>query len=524
MESKNFLSEDEQKLFSKILSTEPENVKYPFDQEFQRVLVGMLLCDRFFLSQCIGLVDPNYFLSEVHQFLAKFVFAFFDQYNHLPSKVFTKEAVSEFLATKTKYKPENLAILETLYLGELEAVYLYYSRGGVGTMMPGLDSPEALLDKITLFAKNQAMKSALQKSFELLKRKPEDDEIWGTIGDYVKEAQLVDRRFDFGLDYFNTAEERYARMEENDKITDVFSTGFPLLDAGVTGGGIQRGELGAVMALPGRGKSLNLALASLMNIQKGHKVLYITTEMNPDRVAARFDAMISQVGQNRLLMDKEQVWKAIKDEVKEYDDKKRLFIKQFPSGSGDMSTVYALHSQLSLVGFRPDLMVIDYPGDFKETRGISTWESLFRTIRDLRGFGAEEKHCTLVAIQPNRGAANPDLDIDDFLDENSQGGSFNQNYVFDLFWTLNQTLNEKKACVGRVYVAKARSGKSHYSFNIHYDFENQTLMLRHIGKHAYDLRMAEVATQNIDETNENMTRAANSQVKVFKATEGEQIM
>jgi len=511
------LTEKDQAIIAQLIDPDVEaQAKYPYSSEFQQVLIGMLLCDRFFLSQSFGLIKPHYFSSEVHQFISRFVFDFFEKYKNLPSKIFVRQGTEEFLKKKYANRVDDFGVFRTIYLGELKTIYDYYTKGGVGNLMPGLDPIEAILDKITTFAKTQAMKTAFHRSLELIRRNPEVDETWDQVNQIIKEAQLVNRNFDFGLDYFQTVEERYERMRENEQLTEIFSTGFDKLDSGLAGGGMVRGEIGAVMALPGRGKSLNLVLAAVKNIARGKKVLYVTTEMRQDRVAVRFDAMFSLIGQHKLLQNQEEVMRALRGIIEEFDDKQRLVVKQFPSGTADISTVKAYHSQLIMFGFRPDLVIIDYPGDMKEYPGIKTYESMFRWIRDLKGFGAEEDHCTLIAIQPNRDAS--ELTIDDFMDESKQGGSFDQNKVFDVFWTLNQIAEEKKAGIGRLFVAKARNGKANYSFKIYYDFSKQTLMLSEISEDKY--KRLRISNQNTtsDDTESIVDTVAKS---VYEPSEGE---
>jgi hypothetical protein len=120
-------------------------------------------------------------------------------------------------------------------------------------------------------------------------------------------------------------------------------------------------------------------------------------------------------------------------------------------------------------------------------------------LTELRGFGVEEKHCTLIAIQPNKAAA--ELTLDEFIDESKIADAFNQHRIIDALWTLNQTTHEHKACTGRVFVAKARNGKSRFSFKISYGFKDQTLRLFEISEQVYGIAMSKVRDTNSSETN-----------------------
>lgn len=493
------LNEREQQLFSQLSDPDQQSqAHYAWDEDFQRVILGMLLCDRFFICQSLGLIKPTYFTNEVHQTISRILFEYFDKQSQQPSKIFLKQEMIDKLKSRYENNEDTYQSMRLLYIGELNTVYDYFSRGGVGDVMPGLDSPEAILDKIVAFAKTQAMRQAFSRSLEAIRKAPQADETWAKVDEFLKEAQLVDRQSDLGLNYFETIDDRYVRMLQEEEGAEVFHSGFEPINRGLHGGGLRRGEIGAYMALPGVGKSLALVQASVYNLRDGKKTLYITTEMDQDRVATRFDAMMTLIGQHQLMERKDEVKRALIEDVRDYEDKRRLVIKQFPSGSADVNTFRAYHAQLAMWGFKPDLVIVDYIGDMKDHPGIPTWESRFRILRDLRGFGVEENHCTLTALQPNKSAA--ELKIEDFIDESKLADSFMQNRVLDAFWTINQTATEQKAAVGRVYVAKTRNGRSKYSFKIKYGFEDQTLTLIDIADDTYRARLSKVQVSASDAT------------------------
>lgn len=520
----NRLNASNQEIFDTLnesFSKREEDPKYPYNDDFLRMLLSTLLCNRFFLCQSVGLIKPNYFRSEIHQAACRILFQYFDKYKHPPTKIFMKELVEEFLHKRYTNQDETYRATRLVYLTELNVVYDYYAKGGAGNLMPLLDSTDAILDKITAFARNQALKVAFARSVELMRRSPDEDETYDKIDQLYKEARLVNRTFDIGLNYFEQIEDRYARLEANIEKMETFTTGFRSVDNALMGGGLTRGELGAVMAKSGGGKSLNLAWASVQNIIRGKKVLYLSTEMDTDRIATRFDAMISNVGQHELLLKKEEVWAALRDTVGDYEDKRRLIIKQFPSGTADMATVRAYHAQLVMLGFRPDLVIFDYPGDMKEQSGISSWDARFRLLREIRGFGVEEKHCTFIALHPNKSAT--ELTLEEFMDESNQADAFKQDRIFDLFWTLNQIASEKKADVGRGFVAKARNGMSRFDFKIRYHFKDQTLKIKEITHQEYMSYLTRSQDADEDATQTKIDKVTIDKPRRFEPSDGERV-
>jgi hypothetical protein len=497
-----------------------EQPRYPYNDDFLRMLIGTLLCNRFFLCQSAGLIKPIYFRSEIHQNLCKILFKYFDDYKQPPSKIFLKELVDDHLKRRHPNLDDNYRTVKLLYATEINLVYDYYTKGGIGNMFPTLDSPDAILDRIATFAKTQAVKAAFAKSIELIRKNPESDDTWDKIDNLYKEARLVNRSFDIGLNYFETIEERYARNSSNEENLETFTMGFRSADGALMGGGLTRGELGAVMAKSGGGKSLWLAWVSSLNVARGKRVLYVSTEMDQDRIATRFDAMISNIGQHQLLLKKEEVWQALRDTVNDYEDKRRLIIKQFPSGTADMAAVRAYHAQLVMLGFKPDLVIFDYPGDMKEQGGIAPWDARFRLLREIRGFGVEEKHCSLIALHPNKSAT--ELTLEEFMDESNQADAFKQDRVFDFFITLNRTKAEEKAGVGRGFIAKTRNGKSRFDFKIMYHFKDQTLKLQEISQHTYMSEMTKVQDDDVDRTETAIDKISVKSAK-FEPSDGERV-
>jgi replicative DNA helicase len=312
----------------------------------------------------------------------------------------------------------------------------------------------------------------------------------------------VDKNFDFGLDYFKDVADRYERMKADKETTERFTTGFDALDWGLTGGGLSRGEIGAWLGNPGSGKSLALVVGAVANLARGKKVLYLSLEMDQDKIAARFDAQLADVGITSLLENQAAVERALAEMVRDYEDKRMLIIKQFPGGTCDVATIRAYHAQLMMNGFKPDLVIVDYVGEMKDAPGIPTWESRYRIIRDLRGFGVEHQHCTFTALQPNRDSV--DAQENGYIDESKLGDSFNQNRPLECLWTINQTLKEKAACLGRIFVAKNRNGKNKYAFKIAFDYyERKTLRMFQISDELYKIRLNEAKEEAVEEIDMN---------------------
>lgn len=451
--------------------------QYRWDENFQRYVLGMLLRDSYFAVQARDLVRPAYFTDEVHQLLCRVMFEHLDKYGYLPPKPFISQEVQDHIQgkdSKVKYH----------YIAETNVVYENY--------VPALETRDYLLDKITNFAKLQALKVAFNKSLFLIKKEPEAESTWMKVQHVLRDALLVDRNFEIGLDYFQTVEQRYARLAEEEKELEFFTSGFESIDKALIGGGPHRGEMYSWIGLPGTGKSLALVSAALRNVALGKKVLYISLEMDEDKVAERFDAQFSGINISELKAKQDLVKEALAEEVEGKEDPRLLVIKQFPAGQASVNTIRAFMQQLGMVGFKADLLIIDYIGEMKDYPGMKTYESRYRIVRDLRGLATEESVCIFTAMQPNkdaREAQKKDGLGPGVIDDTHLADSYGQIRPLDGCWSINQTQAEKEcheveSSIARIFVIKHRHGKSRFEFHVEYD--KDTLQMREISRTKYN--------------------------------------
>ena len=162
-----------------------------------------------------------------------------------------------------------------------------------------------------------------------------------------------------------------------------------------------------------------------------------------------------------------------------------------------MNGIRSFMAQLELRKWKPNLLIVDYVGEMKDDPSVKKYESAYRILRDLRGFGVEKGHCTLTCVQPNATAAK--LEIGQYIDESNIGTSFDQFKPLDAFWSLNQQVIEKDAEVGRVFVIKHRDGRSRFPFKIGFDYKLGTLDMFSITNEHYRAQMNMVQEKKADE-------------------------
>ena len=57
-----------------------QEARFTMDEDYQRLIISMLLSDRQFLTHSIGLVQPTYFTNDAHRTICRVLFDHFDQY------------------------------------------------------------------------------------------------------------------------------------------------------------------------------------------------------------------------------------------------------------------------------------------------------------------------------------------------------------------------------------------------------------------------------------------------------------
>lgn len=433
------------------------NTKYNWDDEFQRMILSLLFNDKIFLTQSIDLIKPHYFPNKAHSFLCSFLFKYFSKYRILPRAEFTKQDIKE------KFKDNDK--LKLHYVTEFDSLIKYYN--------PGLDSREYLLDKVTTFAKIQSIRIAFSKVTELLAQNPENEETWEKAYSIIRDSMNVSKNFDIGLEYFKDFDTRYERLKALSETGERFVTGFTSIDEGLRGGGLGRGEIGSFVAASGGGKSLALACATVANVKRGKKVLYITLELSEDKNSERLDAIFT--GEPILLLQdrKKDVFEELNSIVSDFDDKNLLVIKSFPAGEADTNTFRAYIAQLKFYGFTPDMIIVDYVGEMKVASNTPLHEAREKNVRELRALASEESVCILTAMQPNRLASKDKKENKETLmDETHLADSFGQIRPLDACWSINVSEIEHSLNVGTIFVIKHRDGKTKYRFYIEFDRNN----------------------------------------------------
>ena len=417
---------------------------YDFSENIQRGILYLLKSNKDFYLQIVNLVQPEHFEFPSHSKIFEKVRGHYEKYGKLPTDDFIVQDI----------KP-SLTARESASDYEDELSYI----NNVDTSTVG--NTDYMLDLVENFAKKEAMKAAIADSISLIKENRMDE-----VEALVKKALLINRDVDTGQDYFADVMGRWDRIF-NKKQEEKYKTFLPSINKSLEGG-LGSKELAMVVAPPGVGKSLFLVNQGVHSMIEGRKVLYISLEMSEDKIAQRFDSIMTLMPQFKLKDPANQLTvKERLDMFKKEFPGSELVIKEFPTGQASINTIRNLLVQLKNYDeFEPDLLIVDYLELLRPSREIQQeYQAQQKIAEELRGVAMEYNFLTWTATQTNRQGRMVKIITDAEL-----GDSYGKIRTCDFAMSLNQSEEEFDEGRMRAYVIKSRNGRPRFTVPMEVDY------------------------------------------------------
>ena len=420
---------------------------YKFQDSIQRGVVYLAKSDEAFLLQIMPMVKGEYFEFPSHQKMYAVICDFFLTYKKLPTDDQLLEEVKKVMASHELFGD---------YRDELSCINDLDEKA--------IDNQEYYLDLVEEFAKEQAIKDAILKSVGHLKEKN-----FGAIEEEVRNAFSVNRNVDLGTDYFSTIQARWDRIN-NSSLEPKFRTPFESINEALEGG-LAHKEMAMVVAPPGVGKSLFLANQAARSILDGHNVLYISLEMAEDRVAQRLDSIFTRIKQKELATRVEDISDRLDIISKQWEDRGRLVIKEFPTKRLSVTGLRAFLNQLkNYEDFTPDILIMDYLELMRTEKDMAEYQGQERLAQELRGIASEYGILVWTATQTNREGKKVSIITDAELAD-----SYGKIRVCDLVFSINQTEQEFDSGSSRLYLMKSRNGRARFIVPAKIDYSRLTV-------------------------------------------------
>ena len=396
-----------------------------FGKTFQERFVQAILTDQKFAEQTMEVFKSEYLELKYLSFLTDRYYAYSKKYKVFPTL--------QMLVTIIK---DDLKVGTDIILRDQIIDYLTRMRTNEGaTDMPYVK------EKSLEFARKQALKKALESAVDQMEANK-----YESIVETIKNAVQVGTAPSVGHDFFNEMDARFTKLKR-----DTIPTRLPELDKKeILNGGSGKGELLCVVGASGAGKSHFLTMIGANALREGKSVLHYTFELSETAVGIRYDSNLCDIDSNEVMDRKEEV-------VKFYEENRlgRLFIKEYPTNTASIYTLRAHIERLSLKGFKPDMVIIDYADIMRSTREFDSLRHELKLVyEELRGMAMEIGVPIWTASQSNKEGANAEV-----IDMTNMSEAYGKAMICDVIVSVSRRPHEKASGWGRLYIAKNRAGR-----------------------------------------------------------------
>lgn len=379
------------------------------------LILSALFYNETYTRKVLPFLKFEYFEERYQQELFRRVEDFILSYNNLP----TKEAI-----TIQINDAENLS----------ESVVQSIREFLSGLVWDEKTDENWLVDHTEKWCKKRAFVLALTQCVGFVDGTEKKLDL-GAAPKIMQDAISISFDPSIGHDFIEDSDERfefYHRKEEKLEFDlDYFNR--------ITGGGVTRKSLNAVMAKSGGGKTIALCHFAASNLTQGKNVLYITLEMASKRIAQRIDANLLDIEIQKLEKIDRSTFNDKIEKLKKTGVGK-LIIEEYPTAAANTNHFRRLVNDLRLKkNFIPDVMYIDYLGIMNSARmrmggSINSYNFYKAVAEEVRGLAVELNIPIWSGIQLNReGIKRGDME----QEHTSESMGF--LHTFDLFVGLQST-------------------------------------------------------------------------------------
>jgi replicative DNA helicase len=433
--------------------------KYDFDAQFQTKITAMLVRDTVFAQRTDGLIKPEYFENIVEAALVSIAVRYYEKYKRIPADAtIYARLIREDLSSK-KISGDLARLIVSHYRELLKA---------------DVSDRDFVVDQVSIFARHQAVASAIVESVPLLDkhefdkidkklRKAFDTGANNDINAYDY-GEMIDARTGMRLD-------RAAGKLPPAGVT----TGYNILDEALYHKGWGRRELSVLLGGAKIGKTTALIDFGRNAVSAGFSVLYVTLEVSDAIIAERLDANISETKMFELGDNVH----AVREKVKKFMEaaKARFEIKEFPTGSMTVADLRRYLDRKKAQGKLFDLVIVDYADLMAPERYTdSTVENSKSVYVNLRGLAMAENIAILTATQTNREGFKASVAKAEHVAED-----FNKIRIADVIISINRTEEERAANQARLFFAASRNQASGFTIRVEQDIERMRFIKKIIG-------------------------------------------
>ncbi len=418
---------------------------FKFSPQFQRQLLRLMFSDIEFMGKYSSFIKSQYFEEYSAELLCSLLFRYYDKYESVPSTMVIEEELRDLKAKESStFSPEKVAEIQKYFKSILaeEVTDIFYIE-----------------DKVLSFAKNQALKRFILTSTQLVLKAENDedyDELWAKFDDAMSTGATLQ---DLGIEAFKP-EEIEKRIEARAEGTrkDAIAFGIEYLDKKLYGG-LCPGEVCALMAPSGVGKSIILTSIGTHVIQQGTIVFHYTLELTEKTVLNRYDASVTRIKYHDLNLYPEKVRSRALKALKK-GKTGALFVKWMPGGETSMRDI-ANHVKMmwSVYKVKPGFIILDYGDELCSfsSKYSEHWIQTGMAFKEISNYAVKSDVPILTCTQTKITAIDKEL-----ITVKDIGESYKKVKVCDIILAFCQMPDEEKNNKARLFAAKVRDADSKY--------------------------------------------------------------
>jgi len=414
---------------------------YQFDSDFQEMIAALIVRDHATVSTIRGVIHPEYFTSPSIKKIVSLSLEYHKKYADSPTR-------AAFLAfCLGQLKPDEIKQAKQLFRIELR-------------------NKKLVEDQMVEFAQYSAMKEAVLDSTDLMDNYENRSQIRSIINKALGVGVNVRK---LGTNLISDRKERYLERLKHGLEYNRISTGLKRLDQMLLGG-LDRGELGLIMAAPKgfkTGTFVNFVAAAL---GQRKKVVVFTLEVSEDKYALRIERRISGLDRKGILDSQDKLDKALR-RIESIGS--GVIVKGFPMRTVSVESIYSHLNLLESEGFKADMVIIDYWDLLKSNDKYGEYRHQLATIgADMRAIAQEKNIAVWTGSQVNRKAVGKKVIQKDDIAE-----AFEKIAIVDAAVAICQTPEEfaMKPSRARLFGAANREGEGGGTCYISIDYDRMRI-------------------------------------------------
>ncbi len=328
-------------------------------------------------------------------------------------------------------------------------------------------------DKVTEYAKKNLFTFVFQEAQTLYNAGKVDD-AYGFVTEGMGDLHSISLQDDANVTIGDFEVHRRRFTTESAISKRKIPTIIPPLDQTLKGG-LEKGELGIILAEAKKGKSQTLVHFGVAGLLHGFRVAHFMLEGITQHSVFRYQSRLSMIDYNRIEAD--QLEKSEQTRLEQISAKYKDRLELIPFNQRWNYTVMDIEAKirdLERKGRKPDLIIVDYADLLRHHEKVSEKRhEQTEVYRDLKRLAMMKNVAIWTASQARRPEDGPEKEF--LLRAKDISESYEKVRIADFIATLNQTPAEKEMGVVRFHMDIYRSNDTDRTLKLITDFGKATL-------------------------------------------------